>query len=245
MCFGNKSRVSELSRCQDKDAALANAIRFKKENSKGLQKVLCKLLLLLIFVLALLALASFAASLIVWYGSLVVLLIGLSLLCFLPIRSCIAFGTSCPYNAALVQEDPMYRDAALLRECWQRASARWQKEDVFDQVVEGFCAFASINCVLSAIFERAYFLQFPRKAGPMTMQQMAEVLTLKLVEDDTVKSEFGDVEIEDIGVVLMEPDKVSLSDFERMIEEMSGGEHEVCCCCLVLSDCCSVFVICD
>lgn len=120
----------------------------------------------------------------------------------------------------------MYKDTELLRECWESASARWQKEDVCDQVIEGFCAFASINSILSAIFEGAFFLQFPSKAGPMTLQQMADTLKLKLIEDGTVKSEFADIEIEDIRVVIMDPAKVSLKDFEGMIEEMSDTKTE-------------------
>merc|ERR1712190_392854 len=48
---------------------------------------------------------------------------------------------------------------------------------------------------------------------------------MKIMNDESVKKDFPDIEVEDIKVILMDPNEVTLQDFETMIQEINGDTN--------------------
>eukprot|EP01084_Bolivina_argentea_P112104 199965_1 len=195
-------------------------------NNKDSSKYICKrlsLMVLLFFGIA--ALIAFASSFLHGNAGLIApyVIIALAFLtcCLIPCRTCIYFASSCQYYETPINEMNAYKDEHLMEICWNKVNTRWNKtHDVFDQVMEGYCAFATMNSVLSSIYKQRLYLEYPVKIKALTLNQMQTILTNNILNDQSIKNDFPNIKIESFDVIIMEPDYISLSQFENMIKEI-------------------------
>merc|ERR1712228_17280 len=116
-----------------------------------------------------------------------------------------------------------YQNEKLLTECWSKVKndGRWDQEhDTLDQIVPGYCGFATINCLLSASYKQRVFLKYPTATKPISLTQMRDIIVEQIMNDKTLENEISDIRIVSVEAIRMNPNEISLNDFEGMIKEL-------------------------
>ena len=108
----------------------------------------------------------------------------------------------------------------MINKCWKKAS-HWNKNiDPFSQICVGYCAYASINSVLSVIFKHKIFLQYPHKPSGISLNTMYHTLN-KCMDHVLIKKNSQNVNIciEEIQLT----NDISLQQFVNMTKELDNG----------------------
>ena len=221
--------MTTLQRVADKESAISNGKEFKEKEPNGglyiLKKVLPRLFILIVIIILIAVAIGFIPNGIGEWAPWLFILLSLIIICYKPVKWYTYFTSTCPYYEIPISKMDAYQDKELLNKCWNKvndeANVKWdESHDVFDQIAEGFCAFASMNSVLSSIYKQRLYLQYPPLPRPLTLEAIKNILTENIVKDERVINDFPNIKIHSIDIVIMDPMIIKLNDFEKMIKDI-------------------------
>lgn len=195
-----------------KELALRPAYEFIKHTSESeyIKRIIIKRLSPLILILGLIL---YLLSWIAWFIPYILVLMIISFLFYF-------FIDTGSYYSTNLFELTQYKDQKLLNKCWEKAS-KWNKDiDVFSQICVGYCAYASINSVLSVIFQQKIFLQYPRKPSGISLNAMYNTLN-KCIDNILIKEKAQNIGISIQKIELR--DDICLQQFINMIKELDNS----------------------
>eukprot|EP01084_Bolivina_argentea_P135638 238979_1 len=215
----------------DANTAIDPAKKFKQANPNISRYYGKKLFLFFSKLIGAFGFTLYCSKYIKWYCPYIILGISVVTISWKLINIYATFKLTCRYYHRTIKQFPQYKNKQLIETCWNKMESmdkQWNKEHLFDQVTIGFCAYACINSILSCIFDREVFLEYPSKPTPMSLDMMYRTINDVVLNDSFVNDEFGDM-VENVlmqKIEMNDTSNISLKQFENMIKQIGQNKDK-------------------